>query len=158
MIKRKQIQKQRTHWTVLEGVNKEQKYEYFFPRQKLGLSYLPIFSPRFVLVKAVFSRWGGNLSTHFFKQNHELFQIYIYKLLCLWGIHAAGSPFVCSRDKQFDCPPGDKHFSNTGAGHPFLTHVGDKLSFYTGGETLLSHSGGGQTFLYTGGGRFLNTR
>ena len=39
-------------------------------------------------------------------------------------------------DKQFVCPPGDKHFSHTGGG-------GTNKLFVPGGQTYPTHRGGG---------------
>ena len=50
-------------------------------------------------------------------------------------------------DKQFVCPPGDKHFLHTGGGgQTFFTH--------RRGDKHFSHTGGGQTFFVGGGGSY----
>ena len=51
-------------------------------------------------------------------------------------------------DKQFVCPPGDKHFFHTGEG-------GDKHFSHTGGDKHFHIEGGGQTFYVLGARRAL---
>ena len=61
-------------------------------------------------------------------------------------------------DKQFVCPPGDKHFLHTGGGggtNIFHTQGGGQPFLYLrGGQTFLHQEGGGQTFFVGGGGSY----
>ena len=51
-------------------------------------------------------------------------------------------------DKQFVCPPGDKHFLHTGEGGTNISHTQER-----GGQTFVL-LGRGQTFYVGGGGAY----
>ena len=73
----------------------------------------------------------------------------------VWGVRC---PLLfVPGDKQFGCPPGDKHFSHTGGGggdQHFCHTGGTNIFTLTGGGTnVFKLRGGGQTFLtHRGGG------